>query len=181
MDEEKHFLHGRLKIHIIRASDLPDTDNFFFNFASEDKTDAYVIGKLGEASIFKTRYIPNNLDPFWDEKFDVHVCHEVSHLNIEIHDKEMVKAEFVSALSIPIQDLIENETIEGEFDTLKDGEPRGKIELSIQFIPKEENSREVTQTYFPMRENCRMIMYQDADTPQLPQVNSPQLKYLLLT
>ena len=168
---EEHFLHGRLKVHVIRAADLPDTDTFFWNLSSDDYTDAYVTGKLGSASIFKTRYIPNNLDPVWDEKFDLSICHQVSSLRIEIHDKEMVKSEFVSQLEINAGDLLENELIEGEFDTFnQDGEPAGKIELSVQFLPVEESSREVTQTYFPMRENCRMIMYQDADTPQLPQV-----------
>ena len=175
MEEEGGFedfllLHGRLKVHIKRASDLPDTDTFFWNFSSEDYTDAYVTGKLGSASIFKTRYIPNNLDPVWDEKFDINICHHVSALKIQIHDKEMVKSEFVSELSINAQDLLETQLIEGEFDTFKDGNPAGKIELSVQFIPLEETSREVRQTYFPMRENCRMVMYQDADTPQLPQV-----------
>ena len=175
MASGNHFLHGRLKVHIKRAADLPDTDNFFWNISSGDTTDAYVLGKLGSASIFKTRYIPNNLDPVWDEKFDISVCHEVSEFRIEIHDKEMVKSEFVSELCISIEDLLENGTIEGEFDTLKEGEPAGRLELSVQFFAKETEatSRQVEQTYFPMRENCRMIMYQDADTPQLPQVVFP--------
>ena len=44
--------------------------------------------------------------------------------------------------------------------------------MSIQYIPKEElaeENHELEDSYFPVRESCRMIMYQDADTPQLPQ------------
>ena len=35
---EEHFLHGRLKVHVIRAADLPDTDTFFWNLSSDDFT-----------------------------------------------------------------------------------------------------------------------------------------------
>ena len=166
MEEEssecKYFLlHGRLKVHIKQVSNWSDT---------EDYTDAYINGKLGSATIFKTRYIPNNLDLVWDEKFDINVCHHVSALKVEINDKKNNKSEFVSEFKINAQDLLETQLIKGKFDTFKDGKPAGKIDLSVLFLPVEESSREVKQTYFPMRENCRMIMYQDADTPQLPQV-----------
>ena len=33
------------------------------------KTDAFVIGTLGDEEIFKTKVIDNNLKPEWDEKF----------------------------------------------------------------------------------------------------------------
>ena len=48
----------------------------------------------------------------------------------------------------------------------------GKIHVSIQYIPKEELEDEKThdleRAYFPVREGCKLVMYQDADTPQLP-------------
>ena len=50
----------------------------------------------------------------------------------------------------------------------------GKINLSVQYFPVEslgEDCREINMAYFPMRENNRLTLYQDADTPQLPQVN----------
>ena len=45
--------------------------------------------------------------------------------------------------------------------------------MSVQFFPKDEEdrlSKNVIDAYFPMRENNRLTLYQDADTPQLPQV-----------
>ena len=44
MDEEHEgiLLHGNLRIHVIEAKDLPDTDNAFFNIQRGDLTDPYV-------------------------------------------------------------------------------------------------------------------------------------------
>ncbi len=78
------FFHGRLRIHIIEAADLPDTDTAFFNIDGKDFTDAYVTGDLGEARLFKTKYIPNELNPHWDEKFNIHVCHHATSLNLRV-------------------------------------------------------------------------------------------------
>ena len=35
---KKMFLHGQLKIHVIKAYDLPDTDTAFFNIDGKDVT-----------------------------------------------------------------------------------------------------------------------------------------------
>jgi len=47
----------------------------------------------------------------------------------------------------------------------------GQIHVSIQYTPKEdldENTHDLDRAYFPVREGCKLVMYQDADTPQLP-------------
>ena len=69
------FLHGRIRIFVDKAVDLPDTDTAFWNIDRKDFTDPYVTGDLGEARIFKSRYILNDLNPVWEETFNVHVCH----------------------------------------------------------------------------------------------------------
>ena len=59
---------------------------------------------------------------------------------------------------------------------MNNDESQGKIHLSIKFTSKEsleeERDREVKDAYFPLRENSRFILYQDAETPQLPQVKT---------
>ena len=84
------FFHGRLKIHVISAEDLPDTDTVFFNIDGKDFTDAYVTGDLGSARLFKTKYIPNELNPHWDEKFNVYVCHHATCLSLRVRTIESV-------------------------------------------------------------------------------------------
>jgi hypothetical protein len=49
------FFHGKIRIHVISAEDLPDTDTAFFNIDGKDVTDPYVTGDLGYARIFKVQ------------------------------------------------------------------------------------------------------------------------------
>ena len=60
------FFHGRLKVHVIQAKDLPDMDTAFFNLVGKDLTDAFVIGDFGEARIFKTRSKNHHLQQKYD-------------------------------------------------------------------------------------------------------------------
>ena len=168
------FFHGRLKIHIIAAENLPDTDNFMWGIDRDDKTDAYVTGDLGGARLFKTRYISNDLNPVWDEVFSVYVCHHASSFELRVKDKEHVGAVFVAGAVIPAADLESGEEVEGWFDLLNGEESCGQIHVSVQYIPKNDLNEESHEldSYFPPRENCKMILYQDADTPQLPQFES---------
>ncbi len=99
-ESEMQFLHGVLHVHIISAEDLPDTDTAFFNIDGKDVTDPYVVGKLGRARLFKTRYIPNELNPNWDEKFNVLVCHSANTLRINVKDKEHVGSKYIASCDI---------------------------------------------------------------------------------
>ncbi len=68
---------------------------------------------------------------------------------------------------------VTGEPIEGWFDLMNGETPMGRINLSVQYFPVDalgEDNREINMAYFPMRENNRLTLYQDADTPQLPQV-----------
>ena len=70
-EEETNFLHGTLKVHVIEARDLPDTDSSFFHIARGDWTDPYVVVYLDKTELCKTKYLENNLNPVWDEIFSV--------------------------------------------------------------------------------------------------------------
>ena len=170
-DESKlTFLHGLLKAHIIKAIDLPDTDTAFVNIDRKDYTDPYVVGNLGTARVFKTRYVCNSLNPEWNEKFDVYVCHEASCLKIHVKDKEHIGSDVIASTSISAKALAAGKKIEDWFDLKCEDQPCGKICLSIQYIPKkDETSNEMYDSYFEPRKGCHMILYQAADTPQLQQ------------
>ena len=79
-------LHGRLVFYIDRAEGLPDTDTAFFNISKKDVTDPFVSGELTDVWLFKTRYINNNLDPVWEEKFSIPVCQEAENITINCHE-----------------------------------------------------------------------------------------------
>ena len=67
--------------------------------------------------------------------------------------------------------MLQGDEIEGWFDlTDANGEGQGRIKLSVQFFPKDEEERlgkGGPDAYFPVRDNNRFTLYQDADTPQL--------------
>ena len=65
------------------------------------------------------------------------------------------------------------EPIEGMFDLMNGETQMGRINMSIQYFPMDvcgEDRREINMAYFPLRENNRLTLFQDADTPQLPLV-----------
>ena len=167
-------LHGRLAFYIDRAEDLPDTDTAFFNLSKKDKTDPFVTGELGDVWLFKTRCIKNSLIPVFQEKFSIPVCQEAENITINIRDKEKLGSAHVASLSIPCVAVMLGCEIEGFFDLVNNGEACGRIKLSVKFFPKDEEDRltkDVPDAYFPVRQNNRLTLYQDADTPQVPQVN----------
>ena len=173
------FFHGRLKVHVIEATNLPDTDTAFFNISGKDFTDPFAVLEVGTTRILKTKYINNDLDPKWDEKFDIDLCHHASVLIFKVKDKDHIGADLVGQLSITAEELASAGAITNNFElTTADGENiDAQLSMSIQFIPKDElgeDIHELEDSYFPARESCRMIMYQDADTlgilgTQLPQ------------
>ncbi len=138
-------------------------------------TDPYVAGELGHARLFKTKYVANDLNPTWDETFNVYVCHHANSLRLHVKDKEHVGAAWIASCDVRCQDLLERRTVEGWFDLTNGDKVQGRINISVTFTPKEELEGErelaVPGSYFPARENCRVILYQDAHTPQLPCVS----------
>ena len=61
------------------------------------------------------------------------------------------------------------------FDLTRDGKKQGRIRLAIKFTAKtntDETDANVKDAYFPLRKNNRFILYQDAETLQMPQVIS---------
>ena len=131
-------------------------------------------GEIGEVWLFKTRCIENTLKPVWDEKFSIPICQESENITINVRDQENIGSAHVATLFIPCDDVIEGNEIERWFDLDNNGEACGRIKLSVQFFPKDEEdrlSKDVPDAYFPVRKNNRLTLYQDADTPQAPQVN----------
>merc|ERR1712106_119127 len=106
-EEETNFLHGTLKIHVIAARDLPDTDSTFFNINRGDWTDPYVAVFLDQTQLCKTAYLHNSLDPIWDELFSVPVCHHANSIKIKVLDREHIGAELVGSVLISTDDIAE--------------------------------------------------------------------------
>ena len=169
-EDEFHLLHGRIRICINEARDLPDMDK---TLLCKDVTDPFVHGGIGEARLFKTDHKDNQLNPIWNESFNVHVCHYAKTLDIIVEDKDWNDNEFVGSVSFSTKKLSKEKLIGGPkgdwFPIWKDGKSCGEIKLSMKFTSKDaledEKGLEVKDAYFPMRENCRFTLYQEAECP----------------
>jgi len=167
------FLHGTLKIHVIEAADLPDTDTAFFSIDRGDATDAFVIISLGETPLLKTAYIPNNLNPRWNEKFSLPVCHRASSLKVMIRDREHVGDQLVGTCLISTEELVDGEPVEGWYDVLvgAGGDVQGSIHIMVQLFPigsLGEDNNYLTDCYFEPKADNHVVLYMNAETPQLP-------------
>ena len=110
-EEDTNFLHGTLKIDVIEARDLPDTDNAFFNISRGDWTDPYVVVYLDKTELCKTAYLMNNLNPVWNERFSVDVCHHANHLRLSVTDKDCVGTFDVGGCLIDLRQLMDGEKV----------------------------------------------------------------------
>jgi len=173
-EENIPFLHGDLRVHVIAARDLPDTDNFAFNISRGDWTDPFVTVFLDEVELLKTSFMQNCLDPVWDEKYSVPVCHNATTVKIKVMDREHIGHEEVGHIFISTEDIIGGEPMEDWYPlTLASGDQKGEVHIAIHFLPLGtlDNGKVLVDGYFKERDGCRVTMYQDADTPALPCFN----------
>ena len=100
----------------------------------KDVTDPFVDVCLGKTKMAKTRVISNDLNPQWNEKFRLEVCHFAKELKFEIRDKDHARQEFIGSVEIPTADLMTGEIIEDSFPIRKkNGSERGKLSIRIEF------------------------------------------------
>jgi phospholipase D1/2 len=176
---KKTLLHGHLILKIIEARNLPDMESSLAKLMNKrDVTDAFVEAWLGGARVAKTSIIKNNLNPVWNETYNLDVCHFVDKLRFEIRDKDQAYSEYIGAVEIPTDSLLTEEIIHGWFPILKSNDGQNtKAELNLYLQFKSQTSNEKTyevDCYFPVRRNCLVTLYQDAHSlgiQQMPQFN----------
>ena len=83
--------------------------------------------------------------------------------------------------SIRAKDLATGRLIDGYFDLFYKDRIQGKLEMKVQFIPKNKLSGklcdEIPDAYFPLRKNNRLTLYQDAETLPSPRVISTLMNH----
>jgi len=78
----------------------------------------------------------------------------------------------VGQVMISTDDIVTGEPVEGWWDIVvsNDGSTQGQVHLMFQLFPVGSlgEGKVLQEAYFEPREGCKMTIYQDADTPDLP-------------
>lgn len=172
------FLHGVLYLEVIEGKDFPDVDTTWFS-SEKDVSDTYVTvdiyaGGKETCRIAKTSIINNNLSPKWNEKFRVSMCHESESILFKLKDKDLISLDHMGSMSISTEGLVSEEKVTGFFPVLDaDNNPAGSLNISVQYKSVESiiGSNEVLDTVYPMRAGCKVKLYQDAHTPNVPPIS----------
>ena len=103
-------------------------------FNKKDVSDPFVDVKLGQCRIAKTRVIDNSLDPNWDELFKVEVCHHADNLIFDVRDKDHASTEVIGEVVLPLQQLLDGQTIDGWFQIKKSSRTRTKVHGELKHV-----------------------------------------------
>ncbi|KAK9129364.1 hypothetical protein Sjap_009851 [Stephania japonica] len=151
-------------------------------------SDPYVTVRLAGATVARTRVIKNSQDPLWNEHFKIPVAHPASEIEFVVKDNDMFGADTIGSVKIPVQDLINSDSIDDWFPILganaKPPKEDTALHLQIQFVPFEKNETYrrgiaadpeklgVRDTYFPNRKGNSVTLYQDAHVQEgmLPKI-----------
>lgn len=209
---EAIFLHGELDLWILEAKALPNMDlatervrrcfHMFGSCTSPFKirhkhsskhhsiitSDPYVSVCLAGATIAQTRVIPNSENPSWGEHFCVPVAHPVMKVEFHVKDNDILGAQLIGVVGIPVEKLISGNAVSGWFPIVGSHgnplKPYPELRVSIQFRPVGENPLYkdgvgagsgylgVPNTYFPLHKGGSITLYQDAHVPKgmLPEI-----------
>lgn len=199
---EPTILHGELDVWIIEAKSLPNMDlpaehirRCFTVFGSCTDpcgtsrlkhsakhsmitSDPYVSVCLSGATVAQTRVIANCENPLWDEHFCVPVAHPVVKVEFHVKDNDMLGAELIGVVEIPVDKIISGNIINDWFPIIGHYgnclKPYPELHISIQYKPVDQNPlyedgvgagpnyAGVPNTYFPLRKGGHVTFYQDA-------------------
>ncbi|KAL5704790.1 phospholipase D [Ranunculus cassubicifolius] len=204
------FLHGDLDLWILEAKSLPNMDlvsermrRCFTMFGTCSSpfgkkplhktshiitSDPYVSVCLQGATVARTRVIANSENPSWDEHFLIPVAHPVSKLEFQVKDNDVLGAQLIGVVEIPVDKLISGNTVNGWFPVVgpygNPLKPYPELHVSLQFKPVDQmplykdgvgagpDYPGVPNTYFPVRKGGSVTLYQDAHVPNqmLPEI-----------
>ncbi|TSZ54736.1 Extended synaptotagmin-1 [Bagarius yarrelli] len=123
---------GVLRIHLLGGQNLIPKDNLMGGMV-KGKSDPYTVINIG-GSTFKSCVIKENLNPTWNEMFEVVLTDLPGQdLSLEVLDKDMdMKDDFMGRLKIKLSDIIESKYMDGWF-TLSDVK-HGRIHLALEWL-----------------------------------------------
>ncbi|XP_027334990.1 synaptotagmin-5-like [Abrus precatorius] len=133
---------GKLTVTVVRANDLK-------NMEMIGKSDPYVVMHIRPLFKYKTKVIDNNLNPIWDQTFElIAEDKETQSLILEVFDKDIGQDKRLGVVQLPLIDL-EAETVKhlelrllASLDTLKVKDKKDRGTLTIKVLYHQFNKEE---------------------------------------
>ncbi|XP_041638932.1 extended synaptotagmin-1 [Cheilinus undulatus] len=133
---------GLLRIHLLEAQNLVAKDNLMGGMV-KGKSDPYVKINIG-GSAFKSHVIKENLNPTWNEMFEVVLMgNSVQEIKFEAFDKDLDSDDFLGRFSIKLIEVIRSKYTD-QWLTLKDVKS-GRLHVILEWVPTVENSDRLDQ------------------------------------
>ncbi|KAG5534526.1 hypothetical protein RHGRI_022598 [Rhododendron griersonianum] len=148
-------------------------------------SDPYVTVCVPQATLARTRVIPNAQDPKWNEEFYIPMAHPAAHLEFHVKDNDIFGAQLIGKVLIQTEEIAAGGSIGGWYPVIgANGEPPKlgtALRLEMTFTPCDKNPlyqhvregippgiaadpehKGVRHTYFSLRKGSAVQLYQDA-------------------
>lgn len=185
-------LHGYLHVQIIRAKNLRNVD---FGLTCSRATpvcgnvsDPYVTMHADTTRLIRTSYVPDDLNPTWNQDFIVPISHYVQFLEFRVKDWDNVRTQLLGKAYLPISEILRFDEDGTELRTgvhkveFLDGKrSHGSLEYFVEYLPStllyDATSFDpiVPGTYFRPRSGNKVRFYIDADANENDGL--PEVKY----
>eukprot|EP01134_Creolimax_fragrantissima_P001672 CFRG1672T1 len=161
-DDNGKWLHGRLRIDILKIDDLPRMDIF-------SKGDPYVTIHLGYAKWARSPVVLNSCNPVFDYSEEMSVCHKSDEILFKIKDQDTSGSTIVGECTLTTQ-LVKNCSeltpfvmpviLQGKFS---DKKIQTKMFIKVQFTEVAYNDEpEVPKVYWNGHTNGHVRLFHDA-------------------
>ena len=108
-EDIKENVQHSLFIHLKSAKNLPPKK-------LNGTTDAFVKFSLSQKVVHKTKTIPKDTNPVWDDSFLIVVPDLSSNLDIKIYHQNLVKDDLIGTVALELSSLLQNQTQEKELE-----------------------------------------------------------------
>ncbi|XP_072552661.1 extended synaptotagmin-1 [Salminus brasiliensis] len=124
---------GVLRIHLMEAQNLVAKDSFMGGMV-KGKSDPYVKIRVGGLT-FKSRVIKENLNPVWNELYEVILTTlPGQEVQFDLYDKDVDQDDFLGRFKLSLSDLISAQYTD-QWYTLNDVKT-GQVHLMMEWLPK---------------------------------------------
>ncbi|KAG7323261.1 hypothetical protein KOW79_012963 [Hemibagrus wyckioides] len=124
---------GVLRIHLKEAQTLIAKDSFMGGMV-KGKSDPYVKIRVG-GTTFKSRVIKENLNPVWNELYEVILTAlPGQEVQFDLYDKDVDQDDFLGRFKLSLRDLISSQFTDQWYD-LNDVKS-GRVHLMLEWVPR---------------------------------------------